>query len=169
MQNDGVSPQQTGSIQPQNLDLQAFRKAQLPIGNAVSQAKGTLNGKIISAAFTSQNGSPAYRIRAYDPNSGSVQQAMVDANSGQVIGSPSNVQKNQLGQNERNALSANKGTQTSLTDAVHAAVQNSNGGKAAEAMLTQANGNPVYHVTVADNGQPHTYQVDTKTGKVQGG
>lgn len=169
MQNNAVSSEQTGSIQPGNIDLQAFQQVRVPIDQAISRAKAKLSGAIIGAAFTQQDGKPAYRVRAYDPSSGAVRQAMVDAESGKVMGNPSTVQKSQLNAQEQSALNASKSTRTSLSDAVQAAVQKSNGGKAAQAMLIEANGKPVYHVIVANKGSTHTYEVDSQTGKVAGG
>ena len=169
MQNNGVSSEQTGSIQPGNIDLQAFQQVQVPIDQAISKVKAKLSGKIIGAAFMQQNGKAAYRVRAYDSTSGTVRQAMVDAESGKVMGNPSTVQKSQLNAQEQSALNASTTAQTSLSEAIQAALQKSNGGKAAQAMLIQANGKPVYHVTVANKGSTRTYQVDPQTGKVAGG
>jgi len=164
---DGISSEQTGSIPSQNFDLQAFQSAQVSLDQAVNTAKGKLNGQVIGASFTKDNGQPAFRVRAFNSSSNKVEQAMIDAKSGQMIGNVSPVSTSELDRQEQQAASAASNPQTSLTQAVQAATQQSNGGKAVQAMLTQENGQPAYAVTVASNGSTQTFQVDAQSGKVQ--
>ncbi len=163
----GANPM--GAQQVGQSSLKAFGNAKVSLADAVSTAQNQLpSGKIFAIAFDGSGSTPVFHVEAYEPGSKSVWTAEINADTGQVVGTPSTKSSAALSQQEIKAISSLSSNE-SISTAIGSA-QSTGNGKPIQARLEQGNdGTPSYVVTLASNGATQRVMIDPKTGQATNG
>jgi uncharacterized membrane protein YkoI len=142
-----ASENEVGAEKPSNTTLKAFEQVKVSIDDAISATEGTKGGTVIGASFDVRNGNPIYRVKTYQNNS--VWEGMVDAQTGNMIGTGKTTPENQLDQEDKAELAGLSQAYTSLAEAVVMA-EDRDAGRAISVGLEETNGKIVFEVKVVD-------------------
>ena len=159
------APQSQRVGTPPRTDVNPFETAKLSLTQAIAESQKEMRGKTLDARFEIWHGRPAYLVRTYAANQ--VWETRIDANSGELIGQPATVSRNELGPQLQRDVTALNDAQTGLEQAIGNAEQQE-GGKAIRASVrASGGGSALYDVDLVKNGRLRTAMVDASTGQMR--
>lgn len=150
---------------PPRADVEPFETAKLSLTQAIAESQKEMRGKTLDARFEVWQGRPAYLIRTYSANQ--VWESRIDANTGQPIGQPTTVSRNELGPQVQRTVTALNDAQTTLEQAIGDAEQQQGGRAIMARAKSVRSGSATYDVDLLKNGRLHTAMVDAATGQMR--
>ena len=149
---------------PPTSDVKPFEHAKLSLTDAVRTAQQQAKGRTLEARFEMWHGQPAYFVRT--AANGEVWEGRINADSGQLIGSPRTIALDKAGSWAKHDVSALRSAQTTLTQAVSKA-ERQEGGKAIMARVKAgANGRATYDLDLIKNGKVHMAMINAQNGQL---
>lgn len=138
--------------------------AKLSVTDVIAAAEKLQAGaSVLDVSFEPQNGVPAYAVRTYANRK--VWDGVIDAASGQAIGSGTVVEESALDAEDKAELAALKGAKITLRQAI-ALAEKINGGRALNAGLEQVRGRAVWEILVRTKQSTKQIHIDPISGKL---
>lgn len=160
-----MNPTSTEAARPPLSDVKPFEGSKLSLMQAIIDARREMRGETLEARFEVWHYQPAYLIRTYNNNE--VWEVRVDANSGQLIGEPRAIPKNELSSKLQRDVAALDKVHTSITDAVSKAEQQQGGKAIMVGVKEQPDGNAAYNIELVNHDQLHAAVVDAQSGQLR--
>ncbi|WP_426425832.1 PepSY domain-containing protein [Bradyrhizobium genosp. A] len=157
---DPANPPKTAALGETN----ALATAKLSVTDVIAAAEKLQAGaSVLDVSFEPQNGVPAYAVRTYANRK--VWDGIIDATSGQAIGSGTVVEESALDAEDKAELAALKGAKITLREAI-ALAEKTNGGRALNAGLEQVRGKAVWEILVRTKKSAKQIHIDPISGKL---
>lgn len=160
-----TNPTSAETGRPPLADVKPFEGSKLSLMQAIADARREMRGETLEARFEVWHDQPAYLIRTYTNNE--VWEVRIDANTGQPIGEPRAIPKNELSSKLQRDVAALDKVRTSVTDAVSKAEQQQGGKAIMVGVKEQPGGNAAYHIELVSHDQLHAAVVDAQSGQLR--